>query len=127
MCNKEFEHSFKKKYSVAERKAECDKIIEKYPTRIPTIIENGIGSTIQSMSRKKFLLPFNITVSQLISIFRKKISLNPCESIFIFMEDNTIPIQTSEMADLYKTYKNKDDGFLYITYKGENTFGDDSV
>jgi len=48
--------------------------------------------------------------------------LNPEQAIFLFVND-TLPPTAALMSQIYE--KNKDeDGFLYVTYSGENTFGD---
>jgi GABA(A) receptor-associated protein len=45
----------------------------------------------------------------------------PEKAIFVFV-DNHIPMQSSLMSAIYDQSKDKD-GFLYIKYAGENTFG----
>lgn len=53
------------------------------------------------------------------------LQLSPTESIFLFV-DNTIPSTGEPLSRVYEDYKNKhpkDDGFLYLTYAGEATFG----
>jgi GABA(A) receptor-associated protein len=37
-------------------------------------------------------------------------------------KDYLLPPQSQTISEIYATYKNED-GFLYITYSGENTFG----
>eukprot|EP00770_Monocercomonoides_exilis_P013186 MONOS_13133.1-p1 / transcript=MONOS_13133.1 / gene=MONOS_13133 / organism=Monocercomonoides_exilis_PA203 / gene_product=Autophagy-related protein 8 C (Atg8C) / transcript_product=Autophagy-related protein 8 C (Atg8C) / location=Mono_scaffold00781:27119-27475(-) / protein_length=80 / sequence_SO=supercontig / SO=protein_coding / is_pseudo=false len=77
------------------------------------------------MSQKKFLVQESITVGEFLTIIRKNIKLNASESIFLFV-DNTIPSTGSPLSVVYEDYKSKhpkDDGFLYLTYAGEATFG----
>lgn len=40
--------------------------------------------------------------------------------------DKTIPQSSVSMGQMYEEHKDPD-GFLYIAYSGENTFGDDIV
>ena len=47
--------------------------------------------------------------------------LPPEMALFIFV-NNTIPSSSTLMSNLYSQYKDPD-GFLYLTYSGENTFG----
>ena len=54
-------------------------------------------------------------------VIRKRIKLPPERAIFIFIR-NVIPQQASLMSTIYEEEKDED-GFLYITYTGENTFG----
>ena len=58
-------------------------------------------------------------VSDFISFIPKDISF----SLYIFIDGN-IPSNTQLLSVLYDDYKNKD-GFLYMIYDIENTFGSD--
>ena len=67
-------------------------------------------------------MPADLTVGQFIYVIRKRIKLPPERAIFIFV-DNVIPPTAALMSTVYEVRKDED-GFLYITYSGENTFGD---
>ncbi len=54
-------------------------------------------------------------------MIRNRIKLPPEKAIFLLME-NTIPSSSSIIGNLYLQFKDSD-GFLYITYSGENVFG----
>lgn len=54
-------------------------------------------------------------------VIRKRIKLSPEKAIFIFV-GNVLPPTAAMMSSVYDQNKD-DDGFLYITYSGENTFG----
>lgn len=60
-------------------------------------------------------------MSQFVYVIRKRIKLAAEKSIFIFI-NNVIPPSTALMSAIYEEHKDED-GFLYITYSGENTFG----
>ena len=113
---------FKKDFEFEERKSEALRIKEKYKDKIPIIVEKSIKSDIKDLDKKKYLVPNDITVGQFVYIIRKRIELTPEKAIFIFLENNTIPPTSSLLSKLYETHKD-DDGFLYLTYAGENTFG----
>jgi GABA(A) receptor-associated protein len=49
-------------------------------------------------------------------------SLDSRTALFFFLSDNTLPPISIIMATLYEKHKSSD-GFLYITYSCENTFG----
>ena len=55
-------------------------------------------------------------------MFRKRIKLDSSQALFIFF-DKDIVNTSMTMQHVYNQYKNKDDGMLYATYGGENTFG----
>ena len=105
-----------------ERLSESNKIIEKYPDRVPIIVERSPDcNNIPQIDKKKYLVPHDLTVGQFIYIIRKRISLEPDKAIFIFVKNN-LPAPARDIVEIYKEYKDKD-GFLYVTYSGENTFG----
>lgn len=73
-------------------------------------------------------------------VIRKRIKLSPEKAIFIFV-DEVLPPTAALMSSIYEEHKGMhipvnslypstiltrspdEDGFLYITYSGENTFG----
>jgi GABA(A) receptor-associated protein len=99
------------------------RIIDKYPDRVPVFVTRGIHDrNLKDISNNKFIVPDGITVSQFMAIIRKKIELTPEMALFIFVNKDILPLQSSTMGQLYHKYKN-DDGLLEIKYCGENTFG----
>lgn len=116
--------SFKKQFSLKKRKEESEKIKQKYEDKIPVIVEKHKGCTLEDIDKQKFLIPFDMTVAQFIYVIRKRISLTDKEALFIFV-DKTLPMTSQTIRSLYESYKDREDfdGFLYITYCNENTFG----
>lgn len=113
--------SFVNKFSFKKRLDESTRIRKKYPKRIPVIVEKKYNSDIMDIDKKKYLVPSEITISQFLYVIRKRIKLSDEQAIFIFI-NNRIPSSSSLMQQIYKQDKNED-GFLYIEYSGENTFG----
>jgi GABA(A) receptor-associated protein len=100
----------------------------------------------------RYLVPADLTVGQFVYVVRKRIKLSAEKAIFIFVK-NTLPptglpyhrgekqnktylsmVPVCTMLLLFLVHaaalmsaiyeENKDeDGFLYMTYSGENTFG----
>ena len=68
-----------------------------------------------------YLVPCDLTVGQFVYVIRKRIELPPEKAIFIFV-NNRLPPTASLMSEISQEEKNED-GFLYVTYSGENTFG----
>ncbi len=54
-------------------------------------------------------------------VIRKRIKLTPEKAIFIFV-NNVLPPNPALMSTIYEEQKDED-GFLYVTYNGESTFG----
>jgi GABA(A) receptor-associated protein len=113
--------SFKTRYPLEKRKEEADRIRLKYPDRIPVIAERVENSNIQDIDKHKYLIPGGLTVGQFMFVLRKRIKLPPESAIFIFI-NNTLPTSTSLMSHVYKQHVDGD-GFLYVMYSGESTFG----
>ncbi|BBH03151.1 Ubiquitin-like superfamily protein, partial [Prunus dulcis] len=103
------------------RRAEAARIREKYPDRIPVIVEKAERSDIPNIDKKKYLVPADLTVGQFVYVIRKRIKLSAEKAIFIFV-DNVLPPTGAIMSAIYEEKKDED-GFLYVTYSGENTFG----
>ena len=100
---------------------ETNRIRAKYPERVPIIVKKTAGSDLKNIDKSKYLAPVDMTLSQFIVIIRKSIKIESDKAIFVFIE-NILPPLTSTMAYLYEHMKNED-GFLYIYYNGESTFG----
>uniref|UniRef100_A0A7N2LEJ3 Autophagy-related protein n=1 Tax=Quercus lobata TaxID=97700 RepID=A0A7N2LEJ3_QUELO len=128
---------FKQEHDFEKRRAEAARIREKYPDRIPldkiktdaapklksrkVIVEKAERSDIPNIDKKKYLVPADLTVGQFVYVIRKRIKLSAEKAIFIFV-DNVLPPTGAIMSTIYDD-KRDGDGFLYVTYSGENTFG----
>mmetsp|Transcript_8451 Transcript_8451/g.12866 ORF Transcript_8451/g.12866 Transcript_8451/m.12866 type:complete len:121 (+) Transcript_8451:1720-2082(+) len=113
--------SFKQTHPYEKRCEVAARIRKKYPDRIPVIVEKAPNSDAPDIDKHKFLVPCDITVGKLVYEIRKHMKLSPEKAIFLFV-DNVLPPTAALMSRIYEHYKS-DDGFLYILYSGENTFG----
>ncbi len=122
MFNFKSKSTFKTSNSLEKRKEESAKIRVKYPDRIPVICEKHIGaSDIPDIDKKKYLVPNDLTAGQFLYVVRKRMKLAPEKAIFIFV-NNTLPPSGDLMSQIYANHKDED-GFLYVVYSGESTFG----
>ncbi|KAK7500276.1 hypothetical protein BaRGS_00008499 [Batillaria attramentaria] len=112
---------FKEQHTLEQRKAESGKIRTKYPERIPVIVEKEPKSQIQNIDKRKFLVPSDISVAQFMWIIRKRIQLPSEKAIFLFV-GKVLPQSSASMGQVYEDHKDED-GFLYVAFSGENTFG----
>jgi len=110
-----------KKIDFVKRCQESKNIMEKYPDRIPIILVKDLRCDI-NVDRKKYLFPKDSTVSEFLSHIRKRIKLTQEKALFLFLENNTLPVLSRMMKEIYKDHKNQD-GFLYMTYGTEICFG----
>lgn len=113
--------SFKEVHDLETRKKESNKIVFKYPGRIPVIVERSKICELPDISKKKYLVPKDLTMSQFIYIIRKRIEIDSSKSLFIMVNDHLVPSAKS-MGVIYDDDHDAD-GFLYMTYTSENTFG----
>jgi len=113
--------TFQQEHNFEKRKNEAARIRSKYPDRIPVIVERAEKSDIVEIDKKKYLVPVDLTVGQFVYVIRKRIQLSPEKAIFIFV-NNVLPPTSASMATIYEEQKDAD-GFLYVSYSGENTFG----
>lgn len=122
MSNKSYITEFKKN-SIDKRTQLNSQLKSKYPDRIGIIVSKRENSLAPDISKKKFLAPSDISMHQLIYIFRKRINLKETQGVFFFI-NNTLLLSSSGtlIGEIYNQHKEKD-GFLYITYDVENTFG----
>ncbi|KAK4858780.1 hypothetical protein QYF36_021864 [Acer negundo] len=113
--------SFKLEQPLERRQAESARIREKYADRIPVIVEKAERSDVPDIDKNKYLVPADLNVGQFVYVVRKRIKLSAEKAIFIFV-NNTLPPSAALMSSIYEENKDED-GFLYMTYSGENTFG----
>ena len=113
---------FTTKYTFDQRKAESDRILLKYPEKIPIICEKYKNcKSLHVLDKNKFLAGNDMTMGQFVYVIRKRLKLAPSEAIFLFT--NNILTPSSELLlNVYNEHK-ADDGFLYIHFSMENTFG----
>lgn len=112
---------FKEENTFEQRKEEATKIRRKYADRVPVIVERLPGSTVPCIDKRKFLVPSDISVAQFMWIIRKRIQLAPAKALFLFV-GKLLPQTSSTMGQVYSEHRDED-GFLYVAYSGENTFG----
>ncbi|TVU14769.1 hypothetical protein EJB05_38262, partial [Eragrostis curvula] len=121
LCTYSFPDEHLVPFMTEKRQNEANRIREKYPDRIPVIVEKASKSDIPDIDKKKYLVPADLTVGQFVYVVRKRIKLSAEKAIFIFVKD-TLPPTAALMSAIYEEHKDED-GFLYMTYSGENTFG----
>eukprot|EP00933_Yihiella_yeosuensis_P072852 TRINITY_DN81391_c0_g1_i1.p1 TRINITY_DN81391_c0_g1~~TRINITY_DN81391_c0_g1_i1.p1 ORF type:complete len:131 (+),score=22.41 TRINITY_DN81391_c0_g1_i1:89-481(+) len=113
-----------------KRRDEANRILAKYPDRIPVICERAQRSDIPKIEKKKFLVPGAMLCGEFKYIIHKHVSHSASEgsfpadqAIYLFVATNgTSPKTGTLMSEIYDQYKDED-GFLYLTYSSENTLG----
>ena len=112
---------FKKQFPLHQRLQESAKVLYEYPDKVPVICEKDNRLQNCEIKKRKYLVSKDLTVGQFMYIIRKQIQINSSMGLFLFTK-STIPPVTEKMGNIYKKYKDND-GYLYINYAFENTFG----
>lgn len=115
--------SFKNEFKFQDRLTESKRVLSKYPDRVPIICERSLTATQDCpvIDKRKYLVPITYTVGEFLFIIRKRLKLTPEKAIFLFVNDK-IPATCSLIGNVYQRYKDAD-GYLYMSYSQENTFG----
>lgn len=114
--------NFEYKKSFEERVLHSTLLMNKYPDRVPIIInKRKDDKNLMELTKNKYLIPKNLQMSEVIFIIRKNIKVEPHTGIFVFVANVLVPVNT-DIGTIYSQHKDPD-GFLYITYSIESTFG----
>jgi len=100
---------------------ESNKILLKYPNRIPIIVEKYKGCELNDIKKSKYLVPKTMEFKQFIYVIRRSVELESSQALFITI-NNKLVTGSKQIGEIYEEEKNKD-GFLYVVYTSENTFG----
>lgn len=115
-------HNFKNRYPFKQRKFDCERILLKHPDKIPILCEKYLFSrNAPDIDKHKYLVGYNLTLGQFISVIRKRMNIKPEVGLYIFI-NGIIHSNSVFLQHLYSDFKD-DDGFLYIEYDIENIFG----
>jgi GABA(A) receptor-associated protein len=114
---------FKSRTTLSARIAESERIRQRFPGRVPIIVEKASrAADVPSLPKCKFLAPEHMNVGQFIYVIRKNLSLPPEKALFLFVGD-ILPTTATLMSELHFYHKDPHDGFLYMKYSSESTFG----
>ena len=116
-------YTFRQDTAFEDRTKESSRLLEKYPERIPVIIERSENSKHLAMiDKNKFLVPTELKISQLLWVIRKRINITSVQTVFLLSESGKVFPAAEQILSVYENNKDPD-GFLYLRYTNENTFG----
>jgi GABA(A) receptor-associated protein len=104
-----------------DRVQESHRILKKYPHRIPCIIQKEATSKLASIPHIKYLVQFDTKIVDIMMVIRKHLRVEPYHALFFTMNQTVLSGSTT-FGSIYETNKEKD-GFLYLYYTEEQTFG----
>ena len=113
---------YKKNFTFQQRLNESNRVLCKYPDRLPIFCEKLNGQfDLPDIDKNKYLVPYDITLGQFMYIIRQRLKLHPDEAMFLFVNNKMMSISQTIMNIYY--YEKDPDGFLYIKYSKESIFG----
>ena len=112
---------FKHEWSLFERQRESRRLRNKYPDRISIVIYPGPRGP--PIDKNKYLVPSVLTFGEFMHIIRKRMTkINPHQALVGFVNGVILPPSSRQLKEIYQECADPD-GFLYVTYTLENTFG----
>ena len=113
---------FKRNNSFERRCSLSKKILDNHENKIPIICQKFKNSDIPDLDSNKYIMPSDHPFGKFVSFIRSRVRLPAEKAMYMMVSDGIIPIASQTMSELYDKHKDED-GFLYITVTGENTFG----
>jgi GABA(A) receptor-associated protein len=109
-----------------KNREEADRIMRKYPDRIPVVVTKSKYSNVPEIDKQKYLAPLDLTLGQFQFVIRRRLKLAPEKALFLFI-NGEIYCPSVLLISIYEQQHDKEDGFLHMMYSGENTFGSQSL
>lgn len=118
---------FRDRYTPQERKNISDEIHRKRPGVVPIILEKARGSAMCDLKTSRFTVPASMSISSFTASLRKQLAANseePASTMIITVTDTgrIFGPNSVSVGDFY-VVNGSADGFMYLTYREENSFG----
>ena len=113
---------YKTENNLQQRKDEAERILKQYNNRMPIICEVAPNSKLPPLKKFEYIVPGDMTLTQFQFLIRRNLDLNELSALYLITNNVTLTGDRT-MREIYNTYKDKEDKFLYIFYDSELTWG----
>lgn len=114
-------------HHLAARKKDSECITRQYPDKVPVIVERlKTEKHLPVLDKIKYLVPSDLTMSSLSSIVRKRLQLSPTQAFFLLVNEKNLVSISITVGEVYKDEKDED-GFIYMVYASQETFGSSNI
>ena len=118
------ENKFKKENPDKQKRKELvDSLIKNNPGKIPVILEKDASSKLENIQKTRYLFPETFTINEFILQIRKSLKIPEETAIFLAAKGKYNLVGEKTMGEVYKLYKDKEDGFVYIMYSSVLVYG----
>lgn len=116
------------------RRRMADKALEQHSEKRPLVVDRHASAnplTLPAPRNVKFLVPEALTVAAFLRVLRRQLgegddddddALLPHQALYLYTDGGALCMCSSTISNVYERYRNQD-GFLYLSYMSENTFG----
>ena len=118
---------FQEEFEFDHRLRESNRVKRRWMGRCPVIVELdhryvNAAPPMPALDKKKYLVPFATTLAQFTTVIRTRMGLDPSRALFIYVGGTHLVPLSRTLASLYEEHMDPD-GFLYVRYGSEATFG----
>ena len=117
------EFKFKKLVDLETRKKQSKELLKRNPKKIPIILEKDPKCQLVPILKTKYLIQDEFSASQFIKMVKSLLNISEYEALFLTAKGKYSITGQKSMSQIYKDFKDKEDGFLYITYTTELVYG----